>query len=409
MNTAKIVLNTVFLSGSSFAARGIGYLYFVLIARCFLPEEMGIYAVFITAWGILEIFSNLGIDKIMIREISCRNTPGDLSIFYISMILRLSAAILSIGLCLGVFVCFYGDVLARYGWESCLFFGSILPLVISKNIEAFFIAREKMHIPATSQLVDRLVILVLSSGVYLGWIEFKQFLCSFAVAHCLRAIFLSTVFPWPKFDFQTVRDPSGMLVMLKESMQMLSCEILTLVYFRVDMFMLSRMAGYQATGLYLVAYRVFDFFISIFGAFLMALFPSLSRKRGEVNVIKIIALGIFFLTPVTAGVIYFRADILRLFNENYTEGKTALLILMLTLPIVYMNSMLANLAVVLEKISLLIRIAVILTLGNIGLNLYLIPEYSLEGAATATLICEGISSIILIFSLKNHIFNTSKL
>jgi O-antigen/teichoic acid export membrane protein len=69
---------------------------------------------------------------------------------------------------------------------------------------------------------------------------------------------------------------------------------------------------------------------------------------------------------------------------------------MLTAPLVYVNSTLSNAAIAAGKVKILIVLAIVLIGSNVGLNIALIPRWSINGAAFATFACEALSSLILV-------------
>jgi len=69
--------------------------------------------------------------------------------------------------------------------------------------------------------------------------------------------------------------------------------------------------------------------------------------------------------------------------------------LMLTVPLVFITSTLANMAIAAGRIKILILLAGLLIFSNVGLNLLLIPRWSFNGAAFSTFICELMSAVIL--------------
>ncbi len=75
-----------------------------------------------------------------------------------------------------------------------------------------------------------------------------------------------------------------------------------------------------------------------------------------------------------------RREILALFKPEYVEAAPVLACLMLTLPLIYINSLLANFAVAMSRVRMLFFVAVPMLAVNVSLNMGLIPRYGILGA-----------------------------
>ncbi len=402
----KIFNNTAFMTGSSLLARAIAYLYFLIIIRSFSTTEIGIYAILITSYLLMELVGNLGLDKIMIRDLSKRTEESfDGVLFYSSLFMKLVSSIVVWGISLTAFMTFFPVQLSNYQTEFIIFFASIAPLCLARSLESYYTAGEKMHIPAASQLLERIILLAAAWIVSIGLIGFRGFLIAFFIAVCGRALLLSSIFTWRRSDIRTELLSDKVKALGSESIRMLPIEAMALIYFRVDIFMLSKMTDLRITGIYQVAYKIFDFFIAMFAGFLIAVFPTLSREKGESSLLYMALIGIGAMSAISLGIIYFRIEILGFFQKDFIQGSRALIWLMLTLPLVYLNSLLAHYAIAINKTSVLFRMAIILVAANIGLNLVFIPRFSIAGAAAATMICELLSTVLMLILLKDSIRN----
>ena len=66
----RLFSNSVAMAAANVAGRGLGYAYIILMARRLDARYLGAYALLLTASMLIELVSNLGLDKIMVREIS---------------------------------------------------------------------------------------------------------------------------------------------------------------------------------------------------------------------------------------------------------------------------------------------------------------------------------------------------
>jgi len=92
--------------------------------------------------------------------------------------------------------------------------------------------------------------------------------------------------------------------------------------------------------------------------------------------------------------IFSREIILFLSNDQFLPGSTALQVLGLTLPFLYLDILFGEILVAVNARVLLIRIAIVMLVSNLALNLIFIPLYSYHAAAVITLSSEIMLSLI---------------
>jgi O-antigen/teichoic acid export membrane protein len=228
----------------------------------------------------------------------------------------------------------------------------------------------------------------------LGDLSFSELLCIAPLASLARLLVVarSTFRLWaPKVISQRPQRKK----LLGQSLELFSVEILSIVYGRSDMFLVAKMNGLGAAGVYQICYKVFDVCVSLFAGFLQAVFPRMVRDRSRKSLRRILGAGTA-LVAIPAGIIILaRHQILGALKPEYLSGSNALIWLMLTIPVMYFTSTIANVAIVAGRTRLLIGAATLLIGANVALNLVLIPRYAITGAAFSTFACELMSAAVL--------------
>src|SRR6516162_11573869 len=69
---ASLLSNSLAMGIANVLGRGLAYAGFILMARRVDARHVGAYALLVTAGMIVDLVSNLGLDKILICEISAR-------------------------------------------------------------------------------------------------------------------------------------------------------------------------------------------------------------------------------------------------------------------------------------------------------------------------------------------------
>ena len=179
--------------------------------------------------------------------------------------------------------------------------------------------------------------------------------------------------------------------------------------------MLSIMDGARSTGYYNVAYKVLESFI-FFPAMLVGLFlPIMSRKakEGILELRKIISflinIIILFSIPTVVGGILLSSSIINIIGGiEFLPATTTLQILFVAIGIISISTIFSSAVIVLNIQKKAVKIYGIGFIFNIIANLILIPKYSYNGAAYATLVTEIIIAIALIYIIyKNTKFTPS--
>ncbi len=399
----KIALNTILITLSNFSSKFIAYIYFILLTKSISPEKIGIFALLTTSLLIMELIAGFGIDKILIREISKNN----LTYLKLSFIFRLISSLITLIIFTFIFYFFYYKIFIIYKFQIFLFLSSIIFINLSKNIEAYFIAIEKMIFIAMSQFIEKLNILLFVTLLFFKIINFKLLLCLFLLVEIVRFVLLLFAFIPQKLEIKKITLYKKKFIhFLKESSIMFILEVIAIIYFRIDIFMLSKLTDLKITGLYHVSYKIFDFFITFFTGFLLTIFPYISKNSSIKGLKKILFYGFIIILFISIASSLFRNKLLILFSPIYLKASISLLFLLFTLPFVYINMLFGYFFIANGKQQIYLKIGLPLLFLNIILNYLFIPKYTLNGAAFSTLICEILSSFLFIYfftKIKNEL------
>lgn len=382
------------MAAANLAGRGLGYGYIILMARRLDPSYLGAYAILVTGAMLVELAANLGLDKILIREIA-HGTPSIGQGYFITALpVRLASAVLMASIAWILLITFFRAHLHASPLSVAVFLCAIFPVVVARNCESFLTAHERLQSVAVSQACERVVIFLSVVMLAFGKLSFTGLICMAPIASTVRMLVVATATRrlWLRGIAHTY---PRIAVLFRQSLEMLSVEVLALVYFRSDMFFVARMKGMGDAGIYQISYKVFDLCISLFSGFLQAIFPRMVRDRRRRSLLRIVVAGTGVLLIPTTVIILLRHVILGALRPEYVAGSTALVWLMLTVPVAYLTSTFANAAIAAGQVRILIVSAALLIASNVGLNLYLIPHYSINGAAFSTFACEMLSAIVL--------------
>lgn len=161
----------------------------------------------------------------------------------------------------------------------------------------------------------------------------------------------------------------------------------------MDQLMLGLMRTEQEVGWYAAAYRLLLAAMIPAQIILQAFLPSLSAAYGDRSAMaergRMFATTLFaFGLPVAAGGFLFAPELISLFGERYTPAVPAVLLLMGTAALLYVNMAFGNPLIAWDRQRLYMYALLAGALANIVLNFTLIPPFGLTGAAAATVASE---------------------
>jgi O-antigen/teichoic acid export membrane protein len=180
--------------------------------------------------------------------------------------------------------------------------------------------------------------------------------------------------------------------------------IFNLIYFRIDILILSLFKTSRDVAMYDLSYKFFDFLIALPLFLSNALYPSMIEKikSGKSNIgIKnhlLTFLGFSFLVLVPA---WFFAPLLSLIRQDFSPAVLPFRILLLSLPVFFITSILQWILIAKGQQKYLVLVYLILTVVNISLNLVFIPRFSYVAASIITGLCEIFVFVALWFKINN--------
>lgn len=180
--------------------------------------------------------------------------------------------------------------------------------------------------------------------------------------------------------------------------------IFNLIYFHSDSVILTLTRSTHEVGIYGLAYKVFELPLVLPIFFMNAVYPLLLKASTKTNQ----AQGIFWKSVVLllissvaiTCVLWILAPFLTIIRPDFVESIIPLRILLLSLPIFFVSALLMWVLIAQKKQWQLLSIHTITMIGNLILNILLIPIYGYMAAAWNTVISELlilIVSVVVVF------------
>jgi len=397
--TAQLVVSISSIILSIYIARNLGDIIF------------GRYSFALAFTAFFAIFSNLGYDTLLVREVA-RNKPQANK--YLSNILIIRSILSIIFFVLLVILVNLMNY-PSYTKSVVYLFGIYTLLSSLSNIfKSTFRAFEKMEYETVVTIIINVI--RVSSGVLVLFLGYG--LMELALVFLFSSVFdliissLICEYNFVKIDLEA--DLSFWKDSIKKALPLGMLSIFGIIYTRVDTIMLSLMKGDAVVGWYNAAYNLVLGFKPIPYLFIGALLPLMSyyytsSKKSLKNIYSnsfkyLLILGL----PLTLGIALLADKIIILFyGQQFTSSIVALQILAGDVLIIFLYSALGGLLISIDKQNQMAIFAAVTALANVILNLLLIPSLSYVGAAVATIASETVLLIFYVYFISKHFYKLS--
>lgn len=185
--------------------------------------------------------------------------------------------------------------------------------------------------------------------------------------------------------------------LLKEALPIAFSSVIIIIYFRIDVVMLSMIQGDAPVGIYSAAYKLSEPLSLITSALMISLFPimSASFKSSKETLIKTYRLAftyfLIIMLPIAIGTTLI-ADklILLIYGNSFANSATALQILI-------------NLLIAMDEQKLNTLSIALCAIVNVTLNFILIPVLSYNGASIATVVTNAVLFITSFYFVSKYL------
>jgi O-antigen/teichoic acid export membrane protein len=401
-----IAKNTSVLFLSQIISYILVLFYTIYTARYLGASGFGLISFALALGAILSIFTELGLNTLIVREVS---RDKKLANKYIgnTLVLKILLSIITLTLM------FLVVSLLKYNPETATI---VYYITISFVVGAFtnifysiFQAYEEMEYQSIGTIINSIIMF---TGVILI-IKYQLSITNFAMVYLISSIiclvFGFIICIW-KFILPKIEIDTGLWkFLIVEAIPLTLASIFLLIAFKVDTVLLLIINGDEAVGYYNAAYGLMTALMFLPSVYVLAIFPLLSQlhvsskdllKRSYEKSFKyliILGLPIAVGTTLIAGPI-----ILLIYKSAFTPSIIALQILIWSIPIIFVNYIIGTAINSINKQGQMVKSTFIVMAMNIILNLLLLPKYGYVAASVITVLTELAS-----FLFWYHILNVN--
>ena len=402
----KLILkNTILLTMANVINKAALFILTIFIARYLREAGFGQYSLVVTITGFFLLLTNYGLGTTAFREISKDVSQAGKYVTNILFIRTCLGVISFLLLVVTIRILSYSPEIAL----ACYVYGiTILSTNFIELFTSLFNAYEKMEYAALLMVI--LNVLTLGFGIA-------------AVRYGLVPLMVSSVFAGIfaviigfKLATRMVRldisclDKDFIVTLLRESTPIMLIGFLGIIYFRVDIVLLSKLKTSADVGIYNAAYKLMDSFMIVSTAIIGATFPHISRysklpAKQYGRIFAKLSYVMFGLGTLISLVTFYYADgiVKLMFGSGYQESVQVLKIVIWTVPFIYINAVLLYTLIGFNQQKRLVPLVFIVTLTNLLLNIIYIPRYGYWGASVVTLGCEIIMFTGYYYLIRKHL------
>lgn len=399
-----LLKNSFWLFASESAARLLKLALVIYAARVLGASGWGVFSYAISVGALLMIFSDMGINNLLVREMS-QKKAGFQNL--ISTMLLLKVSILSVSVLLVIFI---SPIISNVPEAATLF--PIIAIIFFFDIMREIgltvnRALEKMERDMVVKTVTNALILGL--GILFLKIEVSPKSVALAYAIGSAVGFTTIAFMIRKHikEFLGVGDVKLVGSIIKTAWPFVFIIFLGAIMGNMDIYMLGVWKDSTEIGLYASIQRMQNFIILIPSTIAVAILPLMSRlivtdkTQSRMVLEKTLALIMLIGLPIALGGMILADQIIpSVFGQDYLGAIPIMQVLMLMMLASFPLFLLSNAIFTHNRQKELVSAYVLGILVNILLNFLLIPQFGAVGASVATLASTAIVTAVVLKKLK---------
>lgn len=381
----------------------------VVIGRALGPAGYGDFIKIFTFIGYFYIFTDFGANSAYIKL--THGQKGD-SLLNTLLGLRISLALALVFLAIFIVTVLPYDTTLGTGFSPLVKLGvliasvTILTQALTTTANALFQKNLRYEMAAISAVAGTLTTGTIAVIVFLTRPALNMFTAAYVLGALATVLLASYLI---QKNFKLNLKPNFQISEFKKlilySWPVGVALVLNMIYFRMDVFIITYTRSPQEVGIYGLAYQFFEASLAIPIFFANALYPLLisihAKDKGQYIQETKKWTGILFGISLlfTLGLIL-SSFLIPLLFDKFQGSQQALIVLALGMPFFFISALYWHMAIITDRQKMLIPIYFLGGTINIILNLIFIPSLGYLAAAWTTVLSEALVAMLLIAAIK---------
>lgn len=411
----RIIKSTYSLIANQLLRYSLNIFISVWVVRYLGAELFGAFSYIVALAGIVGIFSSLGLQPIVVREL-VKNPSESKVLLGTSMFLSLIAGILTF-IALVIIVIFINS-----GEKLLLYLTLIYGFTFIFDTFKFFSFQYESLVQLDKVAKINNYAIIITSALKVLCIYFDLgiyfLVATFILESAISGILLLNIF---SKDFYS---PIKLLIcketaksLVKDALPLIMSGFMIGVYMKIDQVMIKNLLGNEETGIFSVAVRLTELFNFMPVILLSTLFPGIVAAKSDVKLFRkkinnLYSILIIFSYAVILFMTIFSSSIIELlYGIDFLEAKTPLMISIWALLFVSLGIARNAYIITFNLTKFYLYTTILGAVFNIGCNIILIPRYGIIGASISTIISYSLSayfSSLFFKPLRTEFYYASK-
>jgi O-antigen/teichoic acid export membrane protein len=392
-NIKQKMFKNIFWLSASQISRLLRMFTLLYAARVLGASEYGIFAYILGTVGIFSIFTDMGINPLLTRDVAGESQKQE---EYFATSFWIKTAL--IGLTSIIFIIFMPYATKIQTTINLLPLAMLL--IVSDNIRDFIIAYlrglEKMERETliTTVLNIALAIAGFTTLIFYPTAEyfFFTYVCSSFFATLLALIVARNII----FHIFSGFRKKIAVDIFKNGWPIALSGMFSILMLNIDIFMLGLWSTTTQIGLYAASQKITQVLYTIPTILSLGIFPTIAsvvktnnhKLEKSLNEKSISFILIFTIPLVIGGIILAKPIFEFVFGPEYIEGVIAFRLLLFSILFVFPGILINSLVLAHNQQQKMFKFVISATVINISLNALLIPKVGITGAAFATLLAQ---------------------
>jgi len=388
----RVAGNAFFLSLSQIIARGIGFFYFIFLARSLGVNIFGIYCFTLSFIYNFYPVADFGLERLILRDISRESENCQ---YYFSRLLPLRILLSVISIILALLL---GLLLGQSNKQLLYFFLfglTIFPYNLIFLLTSFQNAKEKMRYSAVIAILSILFSVVFGTIFVNLHFSLSWILLSFFFGNTALLLILLKSLKKIGIELKIVIDFPFWKKSLSQSWVFAVLLIISVFYLRLSVILVGLIKDSYSVGIYSSGYKFIEALILLPQSLALALFPLSSRmiidNKEKLKKIYLKGLAVLFLFSLPVFLIFqiFPTIIINLsYGDKFIEASSLFPVFGVAVILFFVNSLSGNIIQNSTYVQKFIPAAILNFIISLILLIILIPRYSLLGAAWGVVFSE---------------------
>lgn len=401
-----VARNAGLLLAAQAVSRVLGLVVLVTITRNFDVETYGRFALAMTLVALMTPMVDLGLDQHLTRAAS-QSPERAAGLLSTALGMRTVAAVLVLPLLVGISWLLRHEAETR--WMLVSLWVTATSAAVSGSWIALFRAAGRMDLELAVTAISRVLVVVVSLAAIAAGLPLTRVAALQAIASVAGLLVVAVIGAarGARPAWRGLRQGWG--TSIRGALPFALTSVLVTLSLRLDILMLGQLRGDRDVGLYNSGASILFGFMLVSQAIVTAVFPRLARAgrldspeaRGLIP--RTLTASLMLSIPVAVvGVLLHDRMIVAIYGSAYAEAGLPLAVLLIAVPVMFVTNLAGHLLGAVGEQRIVLRIAAVNILVNLGLNLLLIPRLGPMGAAVATLCTEACGLIALAIALRSR-------